>query len=433
MNEYIDDLKQPIINNSFQIISQINKELVNNNVFNLNYLLLKMSVVLSKDIYISKDELANIVITEVNKLLVKYSETFKEIYDNEEFSDAYLFMNGYMKKVLKYYDELMMTNQDKFDRYVEIANGSTPKKKVILKENLYMTIEDIQNTMQLLNEAVRNYYEIYYNKTLFATFTDEQIVQFKIKESELSHLLGVNLRNIANNPKYADLFHITQQEIKYLNDITYTLDPSGSAAVEVLHKIIDLSNGNLLQFEEDRLRKASNYKYKTIDYNGEDETLRKYSKINMRSKAFINFKPLEELSLALNFPEGYKIIKESKKEDSQHSLLVSKNNLSQKYKYSTLITNFDKSENRRYFESLFLRKREEFEQLQKDSIRSITTSVELASDDGSGSVRKDFSTLEQIKFLKEVQNDFNKLDLYIIVDYFHNLIDEYKNSNKKSI
>ena len=148
MNEYIDELKQPIIGNSFQIISQINKELQNNNIINLNYLLLKMSVVLSKDVSISKDELANIVITEVNKLLVKYSDTFKEIYDNEEFSDAYLFINGYMNKVLKYYDELMMTNQDKFDRYVETADGNQPKKKVILKENLYMTIEDIQNTMQ---------------------------------------------------------------------------------------------------------------------------------------------------------------------------------------------------------------------------------------------------------------------------------------------
>ena len=433
MNENIEELKQPIINNSFQIISQINKELQNNNIINLNYLLLKMSAVLSKDVSISKDELANIVITEASKLLIKYSDTFREIYDNEEFSGAYLFINGYMNKVLKYYDKLMMTNQDKFDRYVEIANGNTPKKKVILNENLYMTIEDIQNTMQLLNEAVRNYYEIYYNKTLFATFTDEQIVQFKIKESELSHLLGVNLRNIVNNPKYADLFHITNQEIEYLNDTTYTLDPNGSAAIEVLHKIIDMSNGNLLQFEEDRLRKAENYDYKTIDYSTDDETLRKYSKINMRSKAFINFKPLEELSLALNFPEGYKIIKESNKEDSQHSLLISKNNLSNQFKYSTLITNYDKNGDRRYFESLFVRKPEEFEQLQKDSIPSITTSVELASDDGSGSVKKDFSLLEQIKFLEEVQNDFNKLDLHEIVDYFHNLIDEYKNSNKKGI
>lgn len=421
-----------IIDDSFQIISQINKELQNNNIINLNYLLLKMSNILSSDVSIPRDELVNIIITEVNKILVKYSVIFKEICDNEEYSNVYLFINYYMNKILKYYDELMMTNQDKFDRYVDIAGGNTPKAKIIKKENLYMTMEDIQNTMQLLNEAVRNYYEIYYNKTLIATFTDEQIIQFKIKEAELSHLLGLNLRKIANNPHYADLFHITSKELECLNDDTYTLDPNGSAAVEVLHKIIDMSSGNLLQFEEDRLRKLQNYNYKTIDFSTDDETLRKYSKINMRSKAFINFKPLEELSLALNFPEGYKIIRESEKDDSQHSLLISKNNLSDQFKYSTLITNYDKKGDRRYFESLFLKKPVEFEQLQKYSIPSITTSVELVSDEGSGSVRKDFSLLEQIKFLEEVRNDFDKLDLSKTAEYFSNLIDEYKNTTKKS-
>ena len=206
MEEHINELNNPIINNSLQIINQINKELQYNNIINLDYLILKMSIILSKDISISKDELANIIITEVNKILIKNSETFKEICDNEEFSNVYLFINGYMNKVLKYYDQLMMKNQDKFDIYVRIANGNPPNKKEKKIYDLDMTIEDIQNTMQLLNEAVRNYYEIYYNKSLFATFTDEQIIQFKIKESELSHLLGLNLTEIANNPKYADLF-----------------------------------------------------------------------------------------------------------------------------------------------------------------------------------------------------------------------------------
>ena len=161
-------------------------------------------------------------------------------------------------------------------------------------------------------------------------------------------------------------------------------------------------------------------------------TLGKYSKINMRSKAFINFKPLEELSLALNFPEDYQIIRQSKKENPQHSLLISKNNLSDQFKYSTLITNYDKTDNRRYFESLFVVKPDEFTQLQKDAFPSITTRVELANDDGSGgSVKKEFSVLEQIKFLEEIKEDFKQLDLHETVDYFHNLIEEHKKSNKK--
>lgn len=319
----------------------------------------------------------------------------------------------------------MTTGKEKFDRYVEITNGNKPKDKIIKSEDLYMKLEDIQNTMGLLNEAVRNYYEIYHNKTLIATFTDEQIINFKIKESELAHLLGVNMKKIVMNEKYVDLFNITPKEIEYIMDNTYTLDPNGSATIDVLHRIVDISNGNLLQFEEDRLRKIDNYQYQTVE-NNKDSLLNEYSKWNMRSKAFIDFKPLEELSLVLNFPEGYKIIKQSKDENPQHSLLISKNKLSEQFKYSTLVANYNKKQDRRYFQSLFLRKPNEFEQLQQNSIPAITTRVELSSDDGSGSVLRDFSRLEQAQFLKEIQNDFEKLDLKEVANYFHDMV--YKRS-----
>ena len=227
------------------------------------------------------------------------------------------------------------------------------------------------------------------------------------------------------NEKYVDLFNITPKEIEYIMDNTYTLDPNGSATIDVLHRIVDISNGNLLQFEEDRLRKIDNYQYQTVE-NNKDSLLNEYSKWNMRSKAFIDFKPLEELSLVLNFPEGYKIIKQSKDENPQHSLLISKNKLSEQFKYSTLVANYNKKQDRRYFQSLFLRKPNEFEQLQQDSIPAITTRVELSSDDGSGSVLKNFSRLEQAQFLKEIQNDFEKLDLKEVANYFHDMV--YKRS-----
>ena len=276
-----------------------------------------------------------------------------------------------------------------------------------------------------IETAAEIIHEIYHNKTLIATFTDEQIINFKIKESELAHLLGVNMKKIVMNEKYVDLFNITPKEIEYIMDNTYTLDPNGSATIDVLHRIVDISNGNLLQFEEDRLRKIDNYQYQTVE-NNKDSLLNEYSKWNMRSKAFIDFKPLEELSLVLNFPEGYKIIKQSKDENPQHSLLISKNKLSEQFKYSTLVANYNKKQDRRYFQSLFLRKPNEFEQLQQNSIPAITTRVELSSDDGSGSVLRDFSRLEQAQFLKEIQNDFEKLDLKEVANYFHDMV--YKRS-----
>ena len=420
-----------ISNQAYKVLEEINKELKDNNIININYLLLQMSNLLRKDLSIDKNELTQTILVEVNKLLIKYSNTYREIVDNKEYSSVYLFIYNYMEKILGYYDSLMMFNQDKFDRYVGIASGNEPKLKIIKQENLFMSIDDIQNTMHLLNEAVRNYYELYNNKTLFATFTDEQVIGFKIKEAQLAHLLGVNLREIVNNQVYVDIFKITPKEIEYINDTTYLLDPNGSATIDVLHKIVDICDGNLLQFEEDRLKKLKNYSYKTINYNDDKTTMMIYGKINMRSKAFINFKPLEELSLALNFPEGYKLIR-AEKDNSQHSLLVSKNNLSEQFKYSTLITNYDKSNDRRYFESLFLRKPEEYQQLQKDAIPSITMSVELADDGGNGGIKKVFSLDEQLKFLKEIQQDFSHLDLSEIVDYYKNLIDDMRNEQKSS-
>lgn len=418
-------LENPVVKNGLAILSNINDELKYNNILNINNLLLKMSVILGENFDVSKEKLSDVIISETNKILVNYSPTYNYVFSDNSSYEIFLFINEYMKKILSYYDSLMTTGKEKFDRYVEITNGNKPKDKIIKSEDLYMKLEDIQNTMGLLNEAVRNYYEIYHNKTLIATFTDEQIINFKIKESELAHLLGVNMKKIVMNEKYVDLFNITPKEIEYIMDNTYTLDPNGSATIDVLHRIVDISNGNLLQFEEDRLRKMDNYQYQTVE-NNKDSLLNEYSKWNMRSKAFIDFKPLEELSLVLNFPEGYKIIKQSKDENPQHSLLISKNKLSEQFKYSTLVANYNKKQDRRYFQSLFLRKPNEFEQLQQDSIPAITTRVELSSDDGSGSILRDFSRLEQAQFLKEIQNDFEKLDLKEVANYFHDMV--YKRS-----
>ncbi len=418
-------LENPVVKNGLAILSNINDELKYNNILNINNLLLKMSVILGENFDVSKEKLSDVIISETNKILVNYSPTYNYVFSDNSSYEIFLFINEYMKKILSYYDSLMTTGKEKFDRYVEITNGNKPKDKIIKSEDLYMKLEDIQNTMGLLNEAVRNYYEIYHNKTLIATFTDEQIINFKIKESELAHLLGVNMKKIVMNEKYVDLFNITPKEIEYIMDNTYTLDPNGSATIDVLHRIVDISNGNLLQFEEDRLRKMDNYQYQTVE-NNKDSLLNEYSKWNMRSKAFIDFKPLEELSLVLNFPEGYKIIKQSKDENPQHSLLISKNKLSEQFKYSTLVANYNKKQDRRYFQSLFLRKPNEFEQLQQNSIPAITTRVELSSDDGSGSVLRDFSRLEQAQFLKEIQNDFEKLDLKEVANYFHDMV--YKRS-----
>ena len=431
-----DDL---IVNDAYKVLSLINEELSRNNILNINYLLFNISDLLSKDLSISKDELEEVILEEINRLLVKYSITYKEIVDNPYHSDVFLFINMYFKKVLKYYDSLMIKTKDKFDTYVSYEEDDLPSPKKLKATNAYMSIEEIQNTMHLLNEAVRKYYEIFHRKTLIATFTDQSIINFKIKECELAHLLGINLRKVVTNPSYVDIFKITQKEIDCILD--RTMDPLSEVPMILLQKIVDISDGNLLQFEEDRLKKIEDYDYRFVNYKSERDTLRNYAKINFRSKAFINFSPLEELSLALNFPEGYEIMRQRKKnveagkeKPAIHSILLSKNNLSEQFKYSSLIANYDRDENRRYFMSLFIKKPEQFEQWQEDAISSsITTSVLLENDDGGGSILKVFSQEEQKAFLREIQSDFEKLNLKELVDYFDEMEKKYIHKPKKNI
>ena len=181
---------------------------------------------------------------------------------------------------------------------------------------------------------------------------------------------------------------------------------------------------------------SSNGDYKYVDYNDKLAELQHYSKINMKSKAFINFNPLEKLSLALNFPEGYELIYARKKrvekgevEPAQHSLLLSENRISDVYKFSSLIANYDKTEDRRYFMSLFLKKPEEMNDLMKVAVPSITTSVSLEGENGGEvPIYREFSVEEQLEFLTRVQNEFYNLNINELLEYFKGLVGGY---NKK--
>lgn len=240
-----------------------------------------------------------------------------------------------------------------------------------------------------------------------------------------------DIKELFNNKKYIDIFKITDSEIKGILDPSF--DPLGSAAISILHKIVDISNGDLLSFEEDRIKKLRRYDYRYVDYGDDKLNLQNYSKINFKSKSFLCFEPLEQLSLVLNLPEGYELIKSRQKRvesgevlPAQHSLLLSKNGLSLQYKYSSLITNYDKSQNRRYFMSLFLKTPEELTEIQKVAEPAITTKVMLVSDDDSetgsgGYMMREFTPEEQHGFIEEIQRDFIYLNINEIIGYFNNL------------
>lgn len=409
----------------FYTINRINEELKLNGLYNVNHVLLSVSSFLSKNLLLKKDKIFEKVINEVHSVLLNSSITYRNIYDckyNNILSNVYMkdYINMYIREILNYYVNLMEFNQDKFDSYISMES-KMPKDSILRKENLFMSIDDIQNTMNLLNEAVRNYYEIYHKKILVTEFTDEQIIEFKIMESQLAHLLGLNLQKIVTNPNYVNIFKITEDEIECILDPSK--DPDRSAAVSILHKIVDISDGNLLTFEYDRLKKLSNYSFRYVEYDSDRLNLLNYSKMNLKSKAFIKYNPLEELSLILNFPVGYELIYSRKKRvergevlPAQHSLLLSKNNLSELYKYSSLMTNYDPNEDRRYFMSLYLRVPEEVIEFQQVAQPAVSTRVMIEGEDGSGGFAREFSREEQLRFLGGVSMDLPSLTC--VAEYF---------------
>lgn len=420
---------------TLQLIKIINNEIRDSKIYNIEYLLLSVSSVLSKDVSISKDKITKITLDEVRKILLHKSETYKAMYSNEKYANILVYFEIYMKKLLTKYNEMMMQGQEKFDSYVHLAKGNQLKKKIYDRENIAMELSDIQNTISLLSEAITLYLNLYEKRTIRIFFNNEENMDFKIKESELAHILGIELKRITQNPKLIDLFKITPKEIEDFNKHT------GDGALQILLKLIDIDSGNLLQYEEERLKKLlqKNYFYTlgepiVVNYSRFDENgvVRKdysidYYKVNVRSKLFMNFKPLEELSLAISLPKGTKILKKYYQDKiPTHTVLVSQNKLSEKYTYSSLVANVDEEDNyRKYFQTLLANNSEEYNNWKetKEAKVSIAKKVFIEGDEGSGrrSYESFFTPEQQYEFIKEVYEDFANYDIENVIEYFKDL------------
>ena len=154
----------------FELISLINEELLYSNIVNIDSLILTNFEIANKDLLLdSKEKRVEKAINETLLILSKKSNWFKKIFDDTKYSDLLVFLYYYIKKVTNHFYDLMTFESNKFDDYVTLINGD---KKISQEDeiNLDMTMERIQHTMRLLNEAVRLYYETYHKKTLLAFF-----------------------------------------------------------------------------------------------------------------------------------------------------------------------------------------------------------------------------------------------------------------------
>ena len=405
--------------NFINYTSQINKELKNSNLYNMeNYIYNYVkSMILNNDINNKEDYIFNLLL-----FFYHNSYTFKLIFI--ENSDLKLYVYYYVRKIFDYYEYLFKDNEARFDKFIEIIS-KTPKDSEIVRNNLLLDLDDIQKTLHLLNESIRKYYEIYNNKTLITEYSNDEIIRLNFAEANLAHVLGIKVNSIASDKKYADMLHLSNEDIEVINNPANNIEKYNEVKLKILYSLVDLDKGNLLEFEKDRLKKLAHYKYEFYDYNSVKETLINYSKIYARCKAFIDFKPFEEVSMALKFPIGYKLIRESTNLNSQRIVLLTKNDISSTYKYSTLLTNYDIEGDRRYFESLLIKKPDEINTYVSDSVSAISTSVALTDETGQGPV-KEFSKEEQLKLVELVSNDIDNIDLTDIMEYINNRKTLYK-------
>ena len=397
------------------ILNRINRDLAVRNKYNLEHLILRFSNYLSKDISIERSKLSDAILFKVSEYLSQNSETYREICNSPK---NFLIFSRFLKFLLSKYDSLMITEKEIFDSNVYRASGQDGLANQELKRfgKKPKDVNDVQYTIELLNEAIRIYFELYNKRTLIALFSNDEIMKFKLEEATLAHILGISLEKIVTNDKLVDLFKITSSEKEAILNHS-----PGSAPIDVLLKIVDISNGNLLSYEEDRVRRLkldrlqkflSDDEYiLTTHEKSEKPSALNYSKVNMRSKTFIDFKPLDEISLSIRFPKGYKLIRMGK-DDVNHSILISKNNLSSMFKYSTFVTDLDEPNERRYFKSLEARTKDDVSTWKKDGELAISTQVISDPDPGTSGAAyvTIFSEEKQKQFIQEFLQDFYNVE-----------------------
>lgn len=378
--------------------------------------------------------------TELYQILKNSSPTYYEIYKDSKYRNVLYLLDDYINKIYEYYDGLLFSEQKNFDKYVSYSKEDKPGINSYSIEDLEMDLNNISNTIGLLNEAIRLWYEIYQNKIIIAEFSDGEIQQFKIKEGELAHLFGIIWSSLKNNDQLKKM-GIVIPDTKLTDEEKY----------EILLKIVELNKkGNILQYEQDRLKKmlSGNFVYKVaeidqkFDFYRRQEALLPYPKINVRTKAFIDYDPLDKLSLLLDFKEGVEIIKKGN-DNIKSTLLLSKNNYSDKFNWTGIMSATDLSSGQNHMRSLLIKSPDEYENFIKklsepDGLggfmakESITTKIMLASESGgsSGETRI-FTEEEQLMFISEILFDFNRISFKNIINYYNELLLKYGKRKKK--
>ena len=137
--------------------------------------------------------------------------------------------------------------------------------------------------------------------------------------------------------------------------------------------------------------------------------------------------------MILNMPEGYSKIEKVK--DPIHSLLISKNFLSGRYKWTTLVTNYDRNQDRRYFMSTLLSTAQDVStDLKEQQSHAIAKRIVLMREDedpsgGGGIAIREFSAEEQLEFLREIIHDMRNPYSETMQDFLKTELERIQNDH----
>lgn len=232
--------------------------------------------------------LINETIPHVFRVLEKYSLYYQKIKEQESSNGSKFceLLECYFECVKRKYSTMFISDKKTVDKFFELTLGKN-KKAISSKQDIGMYALEVERTLALMKEAVYTYYRVYYNRVLNASldarkheFSD---IEFQIKESELSHLLGISYKKLRDNPDFIRLTGGRKM-----------------TSIQLLEWILSDIDGNrdLVQYHEDFIKRMEDNQFSLVGSQFSSETttsLFNYHKIAMKSQAFMNMGSLDKM------------------------------------------------------------------------------------------------------------------------------------------
>ncbi len=383
-------------------INLVNKEQKDKGMFSIEYLLINHSS------------------SEVMKMLRNSNETYNILIEDFGIDG---FFESYFEYVKKYYESIMIkegSTDNIADKYFHKLKESS--NIIFSKSNIDLGQNDVIKSLRLMKEAIKAYYDVYYNRELIAELRKDdsgnvEYLDFILKKTELLHLLGVSLSQLRNNP---DFIRLTGNK-----EMTY------DQILDWIMRDID-GNNDLLQYNEDFLKdivESKNFKVVQEQYSPETtKQLLNYGKIRAKSQAFLKYGPLEKVSLVSKLADNKSLSRYAK----SNIVMISRAEAFRKYPWAYFgqVRNADN----KYIETLQLNSAVGKKDLLKGSRPAIVTDVHIIGDSGNGNGSVHFSQNAQMNLIINAYNSFSsQLNFEGLIRYFETLKSEsHDNSNNNS-